>query len=278
MDWGGLTDEQVAILLASILGDGEITKCYPYDRRINNSYREHFSMGQLSYLQWKQSKLPDLLYLRGDNLVSRSIPLMTSLFPLFYPNNKKHIPFELLDGVHHSAFLLTLYLDDGSLLLSKRFNHRKKEIQFTPHIALYLQAFSKEQLEQLAQFLFERFNVIVRTSGTPSGTGYYLKTTKVIDTFQILDLLSPYLIELPAFAYKLDWETRLASEIVQNKLIHPDYTVRVSVPARPYTADEVTSLIEWKLQGITDLEIAYRLKRTYWSVVYKWRDVKNREA
>lgn len=47
-----------------------------------------------------------------------------------------------------------------------------------------------------------------------------------------------------------------------------------SVPARPYTDDEVTSLIEWKLQGITDLEIAYRLKRTYWSVVYKWRDVK----
>lgn len=62
MDWEGLTDEQVAILLASILGDGEIMKCYPYDRRISNSYREHFSMGQLSYRKWKQNKLPDLLY------------------------------------------------------------------------------------------------------------------------------------------------------------------------------------------------------------------------
>ncbi|WP_214889350.1 endonuclease [Exiguobacterium sp. s142] len=278
MDWDGLSEEQVAILVASILGDGEITKCYVYDRRVNNSYREHFSMGQLSYREWKQRKLPDLLYLRGNNLVSRSIPLMTRLFPLFYPNNKKLIPFELLEDIRHPSFLLTLYLDDGSLLLSKRFNNNKKEIQFTPHIALYLQAFSKEQLERLAVFLFERFNINVRTSGTPSGTGYYLKTTKVTDTFQILDVLKPYLTELPDFAYKLDWETRLASDIAQHKTSHPDYTVRVSIPARPYSNEEIASLIEWKHQGVTDREIARRLNRTYWSVVYKWQDVKNREA
>ena len=33
-----------------------------------------------------------------------------------------------------------------------------------------------------------------------------------------------------------------------------------------------------KQQGVTDKEIAQRLNRTYWSVVYKWQDVKNREA
>lgn len=168
MDWEGLSEEQVAIFVASILGDGEITKCYAYDRRINNSYREHFSLGQLSYREWKQRKLPDLLYLRGNNLVSRSIPLMTRLFPLFYPNNKKHIPFELLKNIYHPACILTLYLDDGSLLLSKRFNHKKKEIQFTPHIAFYLQAFSKEQLEKLATWMKDHYNIKVRTSGTPS--------------------------------------------------------------------------------------------------------------
>ncbi|MBR3061803.1 MAG: endonuclease [Exiguobacterium sp.] len=278
MDWEELSEEQVAIFVASILGNGEITKCYAYDRRVNNSYREHFSLGQLSYRQWKQQKLPDLLYLRGNSLVSRSIPLMTKLFPLFYPNNKKHIPFELLEDIHHPSFLLTLYLDDGSLLLSKRFNHKKKEIQFTPHVALYLQAFSKEQLEQLAVFLFERFGVTVRTSGIPNGTGYYLKTTKVTDTFQILDLLKPYLAELPEFAYKLDWETRLTSEIELYRTTHPDYTVRVSVPSRPYSSEEVASMIEWKHEGVPDREIARRLNRTYWSVVYKWQDVKNREA
>ncbi|WP_214758348.1 endonuclease [Exiguobacterium sp. s123] len=278
MDWEGLSEEQVAILVASILGDGEITKCYAYDRRINNSYREYFSLGQLSYREWKQQKLPDLLYLRGDNLVSRSIPLMTKLFPLFYPNNKKHIPFELLKDIDHPACILTLYLDDGSLLLSKRFNHKKKEIQFTPHIAFYLQAFSKEQLEELATWMKDHYSVNVRTSGTPSGTGYYLKTTKVTDTFDILNLLKPYQIELPNFMYKLSWESRLDAEAKHYKQTHPDYTIRVSTPARPYRHDEVASLIEWKQQGVTDKEIAQRLNRTYWSVVYKWQDVKNREA
>ncbi|WP_047795062.1 LAGLIDADG DNA endonuclease [Exiguobacterium sp. JLM-2] len=278
MDWEWLSEEQVAILVASILGDGEITKCYAYDRRINNSYREHFSLGQLSYREWKQRKLPDLLYLRGNNLVSRSLPLMTRLFPFFYPNNKKHIPFELLKDIYHTACILTLYLDDGSLLLSKRFNHKKKEIQFTPHIAFYLQAFSKEQLEQLAEWMRDHYNINVRMSGTPSGTGYYLKTTKVTDTFDILNLLQPYQAELPDFMYKLSWENRLDAEVNHYKQTHPDYTIRVSIPARPYSHDEVTSLIEWKQQGVTDKEIAQRLNRTYWSVVYKWHDVKNREA
>lgn len=278
MDWEGLSEEQVAILVTSILGDGEITKCYAYDRRINNSYREHFSIGQLSYREWKQRKLPDLLYLRGNNLVSRSIPLMTRLFPLFYPNNKKHIPFELLKDIYHPACILTLYLDDGSLLLSKRFNHKKKEIQFTPHIAFYLQAFSKEQLEQLAEWMKNHYNINVRTSATPSGTGYYLKTTKVTDTFDILNLLKPYQTELSDFAYKLSWEKRLDDEVTHYKQTHPDYKIRVSIPARPYSHDEVASLIEWKQQGVTDKEIAHRLNRTYWSVVYKWQDVKNREA
>lgn len=185
MDWQGLSEEQIAILVGSILGDGEITKCYVYERRINNSYREHFSLGQLSYRQWKQQKLPDLLYLRGNNLVSRSLPLMTNLFPIFYPDNKKSIPFDLLEDIRHPLFLLTLYLDDGSLLISKRFNHNKKEIQVTPHIAFYLQAFSKQQLEQLASWMKARYDINVRTTGTPSGTGSYLKTTKVTDTFDI---------------------------------------------------------------------------------------------
>ncbi|WP_214774909.1 endonuclease [Exiguobacterium sp. s37] len=278
MDWEGLSEEQVAVLVASILGDGEITKCYVHDRRINNSYREHFSLGQLSYREWKQRKLPDLLYLRGDNLVSRSIPLMTRLFPLFYPNNKKHIPFELLKDIYHPACILTLYLDDGSLLLSKRFNHKKKEIQFTPHIAFYLQAFSKEQLEQLAEWMKDHYNINVRISGTPNGTGYYLKTTKVTDTFVILNLLKPYQNELPNFMYKLSWDNRLDAEVKHYKQTYPDYTIRVSNPARPYSPGDIASLIQWKQQGVTEKEIAQRLNRTYWSVVYKWRDVKNREA
>ena len=58
----------------------------------------------------------------------------------------------------------------------------------------------------------DHYKINVRTSGTPSGTGYYLKTTKVTDTFDILNLLKPYQTELPDFMYKLSWESRLDAE------------------------------------------------------------------
>lgn len=123
-----------------------------------------------------------------------------------------------------------------------------------------------------------RYDINVRTTGTPSGTGYYLKTSKVTDTFDILNLFEPYIAELREFTYKLSWETRLQNEIELYKQSHPSYTIRVSIPARPYNDEDIALLIIWKQQGVTDKEIAQRLNRTYWSVVYKWQDMKNREA
>ena len=70
----------------------------------------------------------------------------------------------------------------------------------------------------------DHYNINVRTSGTPIGTGYYLKTTKVTDTFDILNLLQPYQAELPDFMYKLSWENRLDAEMNHYKQTHPDYT------------------------------------------------------
>ncbi|WP_239454014.1 hypothetical protein [Bacillus suaedaesalsae] len=42
-----LTDIQKNILIASIMGDGEITKIYKNSRRKYNSYRGHFGVQQL---------------------------------------------------------------------------------------------------------------------------------------------------------------------------------------------------------------------------------------
>ncbi|ANU14801.1 hypothetical protein BBI08_13495 [Planococcus halocryophilus] len=49
MDLFSLNSNEQNVLIASILGDGEITKRYPGSRRKNNSYREHFSIQQLEY-------------------------------------------------------------------------------------------------------------------------------------------------------------------------------------------------------------------------------------
>ncbi len=46
MEFNKLSLIQQNILVASILGDGEITKLYKGSRRKNNSYREHYGTKQ----------------------------------------------------------------------------------------------------------------------------------------------------------------------------------------------------------------------------------------
>lgn len=191
-----LSSQQQAILLASILGDGEITKCYPGSRRKNNSYREHFGESIRFYREWKSQQLPDLLYIRQNNLVSRSLTLFTELYPYFYPSDQKDIPFDLLPLCNHPLFLLILYLDDGSLIVSKRYTS-KQQLIVSPTIALYLQSFSKQSLALFCEWLNHNFRLHFRVAKTSNGSGYFLRTTRFEDTIQFLDYLTPYVNYFP---------------------------------------------------------------------------------
>lgn len=62
-DFLQLTPVQQNVLIASIIGDGEITKLYKNSRRKNHSYREHFGIDQEEYRRWKVSFFNDLLYI-----------------------------------------------------------------------------------------------------------------------------------------------------------------------------------------------------------------------
>src|SRR5690606_25484360 len=108
-----LSNVQRNILVASIISDGEITKLYPYSRRKNNSYREHYGIYQEEYRRWKQNFFPELLYLtpKSQTLRSRSHPLFTELYPYFYNDEGyKKIPALLLKYCDSPYFLATLYM------------------------------------------------------------------------------------------------------------------------------------------------------------------------
>jgi hypothetical protein len=81
-----LTPIQQNMLIASIIGDGEITKLYKNSRRKNHSYREHFGVEQMEYRKWKVSFFDGLLYItqKSHCVRSPSLPLFTKLYPLFY--------------------------------------------------------------------------------------------------------------------------------------------------------------------------------------------------
>lgn len=185
-----LSMEQQCVLLASIIADGEITKIYKNSRRKNNSYREHFGVSQLEYRQWKRNWLREWLYFTGnrDNLVSKSHPLFTEIYPYFYYQvGVKDVPFDLLKHCKSELFLAVLYMDDGSLCISKRINDRKKLIYLTPHIYLYLQAYPKNSLLLLQKFIKEKFNITLHTSNRKDGSGCILKTTSIRETFDFLN-------------------------------------------------------------------------------------------
>ncbi|WP_231563553.1 MULTISPECIES: DNA endonuclease [Anoxybacillus] len=210
-----LTPIQQNILIASIIGDGEITKIYPNSRRKNHSYREHFGLEQQAYREWKASFFDGLLYISEKSSCVRSVslPLFTTLYPHFYDEQGiKHIPIHLLRYCTLPYFLAVLYMDDGSLCISTTVNARKKLIYLTPHIYLYLQCYPPGELEQLQNHILKFFNVIFRLSKRKDGQGMILKTTSVKDTFLFLDLISSITTDCPSMYYKTNWNERLQME------------------------------------------------------------------
>lgn len=213
-----LTLVQQNILIASIIGDGEITKLYKNNRRKNHSYREHFGVEQMEYRKWKVSFFDGLLYIikKSHCIRSSSLPLFTKLYPLFYHDDgTKHLPLSLLLYCTLPHFLSILYMDDGSLCISSRINKRKKKIYLTPPIYLYLQCFPPHELQILQQHISTHFGITFRLSKRPDGQGMILKTTSVKDTFLFFETIAPVIHSCPSMYYKTNWKERLKTEEVK---------------------------------------------------------------
>lgn len=273
-----LSPIQINVLLASIMADGEITKLYPGSRRKNCSYREHYGVSQEEYRKWKISFLPELLYLtpKSHSVRSASLPLFTNLFPYFYSASSKKIPIELLHLCNLPHFLAILYMDDGSLSISHRVNHRNKKIYLLPHVYLYLQCYEKDQLNKLQIHIQSTFFLNLKLSSINNGTGFILKTTSIKDTMSFLNKISPIIISCPSMFYKTNLTYRMNIEISKWKKKFPDYEVIVSSSTRKknYSEGEISTLIELKKQRMTDKQISHRLGRSYWSVVYKLSELR----
>ena len=264
--------------MGSILGDGEITKIYKNSRRRNHSYREHYGIAQEEYRKWKITFFDNLLYItpKSCTVRSASLPLFTNLYTHFYnEHGTKQLPTLLLNSCNLPHFLAILYMDDGSLSISHRVNHQKKLIYLTPHIYLYLQCYSLEELIALNQHIKEKFGIIFHTSARKDGQGFILKTTSVKETYRFLDLIFPVADSCDSMHYKTSWTYRFAEEKKKWNSLLPDYQLVASSSERvkPYTEEEIIRLIELKEKGMTTQNIADTLQRSYWSITAKWRDI-----
>lgn len=274
-----LSSVQKNILIASIMADGEITKLYANSRRKNNSYREHYGIQQEEYRKWKQAFFPKLFYLtpKSHTLRSGSHPLFTELYPFFYSETGvKKVPEPLLSYCDSPYFLAVLYMDDGTLSISKRINHKKKLIYLTPHIFLYVQNFPVNELQLLKEHIHRQFGIEFTIAKRPDGHGAVLRFTAVEKTLHFLTYISQCSKHCTSMRYKLDWDWRLEVEKEKYKKEFPTYEVLTSSPKRNkiYTQEEIETLISFKKQGMSYRLISQKMGRSYWSVVNKFAELR----
>ena len=110
-------DEQEQILLGSVLGDG----CIMSRTSRNPIYTECHSIHQMEYLSWKQKRMyPFMRDLeighKGTAVMmrSRALPQLGFYRNVFYPNNKKIVPVEILEWLDDLA-LAVWFMDDGTV-------------------------------------------------------------------------------------------------------------------------------------------------------------------
>lgn len=272
------TFEQEQIIFGSLLGDGYISK--GAERSINFYYQEHFGEGQREYRKWKEEMLRNLNFkISGNYLRSPSHPYFTQLYNEVYKDNIKIINGTFLKKCTHPLFLTTLYLDDGCLSISYSYNKNKNIVYCHPSINLYTLNFTKEENEQLSQHLNKTFQTNFVLTNNPDGHGNMLTLNKESEVSHLLEIIKPYAKQITSVQYK----TNIAENIrLKKEHIYKKFNERVTIKIsssnrrRKYNEDEIRMLIQLKRKGKTDKSIAEALGRTYWSVVYKIRELRNK--
>ncbi len=116
---GSLTSIQKSVLIGSILGDGSIRK---QDNRLNALLEINHSYQYKEYVDWKCTIFneyvltkPKLRLSNGSRLAyrftTRSLPIFTKHYKMFYLNNHKIIPDNL---ILNPLSLAVWFMDDGS--------------------------------------------------------------------------------------------------------------------------------------------------------------------
>jgi hypothetical protein len=195
--------EQRMLILEMLIGDGHLDK----DGRISLKH----SKKQEEYLEWKRSLLVDFLYMskvkcRVDFLVDKkerkSYTICTSrsgrekflkLYrEVLYPNNKKKMYTKKILSRLSSRGLAIWYMDDGNLFIRKNSNYA--QITLNTYC-------SKEEAEVIVDFFSSVWKVNFRIR---KHRGKYIVDTRGYgETCKFLDIIRPYVKEVPCMGYKL---------------------------------------------------------------------------
>lgn len=265
-----LTQMEQNIIVGSILGDGSLT----FSPRSRNAYyREHFSVKQKEYREWKMNSIHSVKFRieNGCHLKSQSHPVFTELYNNFFINGIKTITPENIKLLNHPVGLAALYLDDGTLSIYPLKSKNNIRIFYTASIITL--SFSKSECQLLADYIFNTFNILFNISPYPCGKGWILKTSRLQETLKFFDLIYPYCKNIPCLKYKLDLHYRLKQKKEELISKHSkEYTISISsIENMPsyYSAEDEDKIVSMKKDGKTYNEIAAAVGRSYNAITYK---------
>lgn len=155
-----LNKEQEAAIIGMILGDGYLQPTGKKNARLRLEHRADHK----DYLVWKAKLLPKLFqgrptfvkrkhpttqkiysYIRQQ---SNSSPLLGKLRRIFYPNNRKIIPFNLEKLLKSDIALAIWYLDDG-------YYYPRDKCAY-----LYLGRISRQEAETASKAIERKFMIV----------------------------------------------------------------------------------------------------------------------
>ncbi|UZW16011.1 hypothetical protein OSC52_09400 [Clostridium pasteurianum] len=265
------------IIIGSLLGDGSLAL---YGRSKNAYYREHGCTKQVPYRKWKADKLKNLDFkiltnCKNPQLRSPSNKLYTNIYNAFYINGEKTITKENLLLLDHPIGLSCLYMDDGSLVIdsSKRKNG---SIYIFPRISIYTLNFSEDENILLKNHIKKTFNIDTKLKKRKDGKNFLLEINKRDEIIKFINIVKPFVQEISCMHYKIKLKERFESK--RTKLLKYGYKNindwAETVLKNGYSQEDENFIINSKLTGLTDKEIASALNRSYWGVVDKIRRLK----
>lgn len=266
-----MTNIERNIIIGSLLGDGTLSK---YGRSLNACYRENTGLSQKPYRKWKATKLKNLDFKINSSgaIYSSSHPIYTELYEIFYPGGKKIISKEGLKMLNHPIGLACLFMDDGSLVIN---NYKKSNnITLFPQIFIYSQSFTMKENILIKNHIKKVFDIELKLSARNDGSNYILKINKRNEVYKFINIIKPYVEEIPSMKYKTDIENKL---VKSKKIYSQNYPNKNIVSAKKratdnsYSKEDESKIIQMLSNNMSYKDIAKDLNRTYYGLYDKVR-------
>jgi uncharacterized protein YerC len=130
----------------------------------------------------------------------------------------------------------------------------------------------------LRQHLKNTFNVEFVLSKRKDGSHFLLSINKRNEIYSFIDIIKPYVLEIPCMKYKIAIEEKLIKSKNDYANRHKGKNIKsASKYAQDisYSLEDESKIIEMYKQGYPYTEIANTLNRTYYGLYDKVRRMKN---